>query len=49
MYRVFVDMKPASTDGIRTDVDGNLWASAGWGSPDMDGAHCYSPEGELIG
>jgi len=47
--RVFVDMKPASTDGIRTDQDGNLWASAGWGSPDTDGAHCYSPEGELIG
>ena len=28
--RVFVDMKPGGADGIRTDVDGNLWAAAGW-------------------
>lgn len=30
-------------DGLRVDVDGNLWLGAG------DGVHCLSPEGELIG
>jgi gluconolactonase len=30
-------------DGLRVDVEGNLWLGAG------DGVHCLSPEGELIG
>ena len=30
-------------DGLRVDVDGNLWLGAG------DGVHCLSPEGELMG
>jgi gluconolactonase len=30
-------------DGLRVDVDGNLWLGAG------DGVHCLSPEGALIG
>jgi gluconolactonase len=29
--RVFADMSPGSSDGIRCDVDGNLWAAAGGG------------------
>ena len=29
--RMFVDMSPGSSDGIRCDVDGNLWSAAGWG------------------
>ena len=47
--RVFTDMKPASSDGIRTDVDGNLWAASGWGGPDTNGVICFSPEGERLG
>ncbi len=47
--RVFVDMKPGGADGIRTDVDGNLWAAAGWAGDGFDGAHCYAPDGTLIG
>ncbi len=47
--RVFIDMKPSAADGIRMDRDGNLWAGAGWGEPDSDGAHCYAPNGDLIG
>jgi gluconolactonase len=47
--RVFVDMAPGMSDGIRTDKDGNLWASAGWGGPGFDGVHCYAPDGDLIG
>jgi gluconolactonase len=37
------------SDGIRCDVDGNLWCSAGWVGDGFDGVHCYSPEGQLIG
>ncbi|MYJ76584.1 MAG: SMP-30/gluconolactonase/LRE family protein, partial [Caldilineaceae bacterium SB0670_bin_27] len=47
--RVFVDMNPGMADGIRCDVDGNLWAAAGWAGPGFDGAHCYAPDGTLIG
>ncbi len=47
--RVFVDMKPGSADGIRTDRDGNLWVAAGWGGAGYDGVHCFTPGGELIG
>lgn len=37
------------SDGIRCDVDGNLWCSAGWVGDGYDGVHCFSPEGQLIG
>ena len=47
--RVFVDMDPASSDGIRTDVDGNLWAGACWAGDGYDGLHCFAPDGSLIG
>lgn len=47
--RVFVDMAPGGSDGIRTDRDGNLWSAAGHGGQGFDGVHCYSPEGELLG
>ncbi len=36
-------------DGIRADVDGNIWAGAGWVGPGYDGVHIFSPEGERIG
>jgi gluconolactonase len=36
-------------DGIRCDVDGNVWAAAGWVGDGFDGVHCFSPEGQLIG
>ena len=47
--QVFADMAPGVPDGMRTDRDGNLWSSAGWGGPGTDGVHCISPDGELIG
>ena len=46
---VFADMAPGVPDGMRTDRDGNLWSSAGWGGSGTDGVHCISPDGELIG
>jgi gluconolactonase len=47
--RVFCDMGAGNADGIRCDVDGNLWASAGWGGPDFEGVHVFAPDGDLIG
>lgn len=47
--RVFVDMQPGNSDGVRTDIFGNLWAAAGWAGAGYDGVHCFSPDGELIG
>lgn len=47
--RVFADMTPGLADGIRTDVDGNLWSSAAWGGAGYDGVHVFAPDGDLIG
>ncbi len=47
--QLFADMNPAVADGIRTDVDGNLWSSAGWAGPGLDGVHVFAPDGALIG
>ena len=47
--RVFAEMAPGMADGIRTDVDGNLWAAVGWGGAGFDGVHCFAPDGDLIG
>ncbi len=37
------------SDGVRCDVDGNIWASAGWVGDGYDGVHVFNPEGKLIG
>jgi gluconolactonase len=36
-------------DGIRADVDGNLWAAAGWAGPGYDGVQIFAPDGDRIG
>ena len=36
-------------DGIRADVDGNIWSSAGWGGDGFDGVHVFAPDGTRIG
>ena len=33
-------------DGIRADVDGNIWASAGWVGEGYDGVHIFAPDGD---
>ncbi len=43
------DFAPSMTDGLRCDVDGNVWCSMGWGDPAEDGVRCYAPDGALIG
>ncbi len=47
--RMFADMAPGLADGIRCDIDGNLWASAGWAGEGYDGVHVFAPDGTLIG
>jgi gluconolactonase len=43
------DFTKGSTDGMRIDVDGNVWCSMGSGDPAEDGVRCYAPNGDLIG
>ena len=47
--RMFCDMGAGGSDGIRCDVDGNVWAAAGWGGDGYDGVHVFAPDGQLIG
>lgn len=47
--RLFVNMAPGTSDGIRCDVDGNLWSAAGWGPDEYNGVHVFAPDGTLIG
>jgi gluconolactonase len=36
-------------DGLRVDVDGNLWIGWGMGAQGLDGVSIFNPEGKLIG
>jgi len=47
--RLFVDMSPGTSDGIRCDVDGNLWSAAGWAGESFNGVHVFAPDATLIG
>lgn len=47
--RIFASLSPGASDGIRCDVDGNLWAPAGWGPESFNGVHIFAPDGKLIG
>jgi gluconolactonase len=41
--------KVGLADGIRADIDGNVWASAGWVGDGYDGVHVFAPDGVRIG
>jgi len=47
--RIFADMAPGFADGVRCDIDGNLWSSSGWGNPEDNGVKIFAPNGDLIG
>jgi len=51
--RVFASMeydgKAGLADGIRCDVDGNVWSSAGWVGDGYDGVHVFAPDATRIG
>jgi len=40
---VFAQCEQGLFDGLRLDMHGNVWTSAG------DGVHCYAPDGTLLG
>jgi gluconolactonase len=49
-HRVFIDAGLGGTpDGIRCDIDGNLWCGWGMGAPELDGVNVFNPGGALIG
>jgi gluconolactonase len=41
--RDFYRVNNGNADGIRIDVEGNVWSSAG------NGIHCIAPDGTLLG
>ena len=48
--RVFIDAGPGGTpDGMRCDIDGNLWCGWGMGSAELDGVLVFNPDGKPIG
>ncbi len=44
-----LDGRAGFADGIRADMDGNVWASAGWVGDGYDGVHIFAPDGDRIG
>lgn len=44
-----LDGRSGGSDGLRTDVDGNLWSSASWGGDGFDGVHVFARDGRRIG
>lgn len=36
-------------DGIRADIDGNIWAGTGWAGEGFDGVQVFAPDGTRIG
>lgn len=46
--RDLIDAGSGTPDGLRCDVDGNLWCGWGMGSPDLDGVRVFTPEGEPL-
>ena len=47
--RKLIDAGPGTPDGMRCDVDGNLWCGWGMGQEGLDGVSIFNPEGKLIG
>lgn len=48
--RTLITAEPQGTpDGLRVDVDGNLWVGWGMGEAGLDGVSVFNPEGVLIG
>ena len=46
---MFVNMAPGNSDGIRCDVDGNVWSAAAGPGEGYNGVHVFASDGTLIG
>ncbi|HEX6141375.1 MAG TPA: SMP-30/gluconolactonase/LRE family protein [Geminicoccaceae bacterium] len=47
--RVLIDAEGGTPDGMRCDVDGNLWCGWGMGTEALDGVLVFAPDGTKIG
>jgi gluconolactonase len=47
--RVFFNAGTQTIDGMRADIDGNLWCGWGMGSDELDGVVVLSPQARPIG
>lgn len=47
--RTLLDAGAGTPDGMRCDVDGNLWVGWGMGQEGLDGVSIFNPDGRLIG
>jgi gluconolactonase len=47
--RKLIDAGPGTPDGMRCDVEGNLWVGWGMGSEALDGVAVFNPAGKPIG
>jgi gluconolactonase len=47
--RSLIGAGPGTPDGLRVDVDGNLWIGWGMGEEGLDGVAVFNPDGKLIG
>ncbi|MFM7659391.1 MAG: SMP-30/gluconolactonase/LRE family protein, partial [Betaproteobacteria bacterium] len=48
--RVLIEAESGGTpDGLRIDVEGNLWCGWGMGEQGLDGVHIFNADGRLIG
>jgi gluconolactonase len=47
--REFATLDKGFHDGIRADVDGNIWCGTGFGGEGVDGVHVYAPDGTKLG
>ena len=47
--RVLIDAGAGTPDGMRCDVDGNLWCGWGMGDTALDGVMVFAPDGTPIG
>jgi gluconolactonase len=47
--RTLVEAGPGTPDGLRVDVDGNLWIGWGMGAEGLDGVSVFNADGQPIG
>ena len=47
--QVFHQLTEGAADGLRCDIDGNVWAGTGWVGDGFDGVHIFAPDGTVIG
>ena len=47
--RVVIDADGGTPDGMRCDIEGNLWCGWGMGDAALDGVFIFAPDGTHIG